>query len=88
MGGEMYLERDSLHEGPHGLRGIDFYNRSAIDPDTLHVTVHPFVETDERLFITVCRADGAPIADAYAYARAELEEAKQWLLDMTRVKLI
>lgn len=84
----MYLERDSLHEGPHGLRGIDFYSRSAIDPDTLHVTVHPFVETDERLFITVCRADGAPIADACAYARAELEEAKQWLLDMTRVKLI
>lgn len=84
----MQLERDALDEGPYGLVNIDFYTRDSVDPDTLHVTVHPFVEPDERLFITVCRADGAPIADAYAYARAELEEAKQWLLDMTRVKLI
>ncbi len=83
----MQLERDALDEGPYGLVNIDFYTRDSVDPDTMYVTQQsPETETGRR-FVCVHSMNGTIVADAFV-AGNEVSEAKQWLLDMTRVKLI
>jgi hypothetical protein len=83
----MKLARSALDEGPYGLASIDFYTRENVDPDTMYVTHQPAEPETKRQFVCVHLMNGTIIADAFVYGN-EVDEAKQWLLDMTRVKLI